>query len=85
MPADLALRKAHINCFKRIKTSLKKQQKNHFELLKEQRIVSFNQKKSNTLIEQTNKEPQETSEFKLNRQRVTFSFFATINLNDEGK
>ena len=38
-----------------------------------------------TLIEQTNTKPQETLEFKMNKQMQTFSFNPPINLLEEGK
>ena len=42
-------------------------------------------KHTDTLIEQTKTEPQETLEFKMNKQRQTFSFNPPINLVEEGK
>ena len=42
-------------------------------------------KHTNTLIEQTKTKPQETLEFKMNKQNQTFSFNPPINLLDEGK
>ena len=42
-------------------------------------------KHTDTLIEQTKTKPQETLEFKLNKQRQTFSFNPPINLFEEGK
>ena len=42
-------------------------------------------KHTDTLIEQTETKPQETLEFKLNRQMQTSSFNPTINLVEEGK
>ena len=42
-------------------------------------------KHTDILIEQTRMEPQETLEFKMNRQMQTFSFNSPINLVDEGK
>ena len=41
------------------------------------------QKHTDTLIEQTKTKPQETLEFKLNKQMDTFSFFIPINLPEE--
>ena len=38
-----------------------------------------------TLIEQTKTKPQETLEFKMNKQMQTFSFNPPINLVEEGK
>ena len=42
-------------------------------------------KHTDTLIEQTKTKPQETLEFKMNKQRQTFSFNPPINLIEEGK
>ena len=42
-------------------------------------------KHTDTLIEQTRTKPQETLEFKLNKQTQTFSFNPPINLVEEGK
>ena len=42
-------------------------------------------KKADTLIEQTKTKPQETFEFKKNKQMQTFSFNPPINLIKEGK
>ena len=42
-------------------------------------------KHTDTLIEQTKTKPQETLEFKMNRQTQTFSFNPLINLIEEGK
>ena len=42
-------------------------------------------KHTDTLIEQTKAKPQETLEFKMNKQRQTFSFNPAINLDEEGK
>ena len=42
-------------------------------------------KHTDTLIEQTKTKPQETLEFKLNKQMQTFSFNPPINLVEEGK
>ena len=42
-------------------------------------------KHTDTLIEQTKTKPQETLEFKMNRQKQTFSFNPPINLLEEGK
>ena len=42
-------------------------------------------KRTDTLIEQTKTKPQETLEFKMNKQMQTFSFKPTINLVEEGK
>ena len=42
-------------------------------------------KHTDTLIEQTKTKPQETLEFKMNKQMQTFSFNPLINLVEEGK
>ena len=42
-------------------------------------------KHTDTLIEQTKTKPQETLEFKMNKQKQTFSFNPPINLIEEGK
>ena len=42
-------------------------------------------KHTDTLIEQTKTKPQETLEFKMNKQRQTFSFNPPINLIEEDK
>ena len=42
-------------------------------------------KHTDTLIEQTKTKPQESLEFKLNKQRKTFSFNPPINLAEEDK
>ena len=42
-------------------------------------------KHTDTLIEQTRTQPQETLEFKMNKQRQTFSFNPPINLVEEDK
>ena len=42
-------------------------------------------KHSDTLIEQTKTKPQETLEFRMNKQMQTFSFNPPINLVEEGK
>ena len=42
-------------------------------------------KHTETLIEQTKTKPQETLEFKMTKQRQTFSFNPPINLIEEGK
>ena len=42
-------------------------------------------KHTDTLIEQTKRKPQETLEFKMNKQMQTFSFNPPINLVGEGK
>ena len=40
---------------------------------------------TDTLIEQTKTKPQESLEFKMNKQLQTFSFNPPINLVEEGK
>ena len=42
-------------------------------------------KHTDTLIEQTKTKPQETLEFKMNKQKQTFSFNPPINLLEEGR
>ena len=42
-------------------------------------------KHTDTLIEQTKTKPQQTLEFKMNKQKQTFSFNPPINLIEEGK
>ena len=42
-------------------------------------------KHTDTLIEQTKTKPQETLEFKMNKQMQTFSFNPPINLFEEAK
>ena len=42
-------------------------------------------KHTDTLVEQTKIKPQETFEYKMNKQMETFSFNPPINLSDEGK
>ena len=42
-------------------------------------------KHTDTLIQQTKTKPQQTLEFKMNKQRQTFSFNPPINLVEEGK
>ena len=42
-------------------------------------------KHTDNLIEQTRTKPQETLEFKMNKQMQTFSFSPPINLVEEGK
>ena len=43
------------------------------------------EKHTDTLIEQTKTKPQETLEFKMNKQMQTFLFYPPINLVEEGK
>ena len=45
----------------------------------------LNKKHTDKLIEQTKTKPQETLEFKMNKQMETFSFNPPINLFEEGK
>ena len=45
----------------------------------------FYKKNTDTLIEQTKTKPQETLEFKMNKQMETFSFNPPINLEEESK
>ena len=42
-------------------------------------------KHTDTLIEQTKTKPQEALEFKMNKQKQTFSFNPSINLLEEGE
>ena len=42
-------------------------------------------KHTDTLIEQTKTKPQETLEFKMNKQMQTFSFYLPLNLVEVGK
>ena len=42
-------------------------------------------KHTDTLIEHTKAKPQETLEFKMNKQKQTFSFNPPVNLVEEGK
>ena len=42
-------------------------------------------KHTDTMIEQTKTRPQETLEFRMNKQMQTFSFSTQINLVEEGK
>ena len=48
-------------------------------------LLLLTKKHTDTLIQQTKTEPQETLEFKMNKQRQTFSFSPTINLVEEDK
>ena len=48
-------------------------------------LLLFIKKHTETLIEQTKTKPQETLEFKMTKQRQTFSFNPPINLIEEGK
>ena len=40
---------------------------------------------TDTLIEKTKKKPQETLEFKMNKQMQTFSFNSAISVLEQGK
>ena len=48
-------------------------------------LLLLNKKHTDTLIENTRTRPQETLEFKMNKQMQTFSFNPPINLLEEGK
>ena len=48
-------------------------------------LLLLNKKHTDTLIEHTKTKPQETLEFKMNKQMQTFSFNPPINLVEEGK
>ena len=48
-------------------------------------LLLLNKKRTDTLIEQTKTKPQETLEFKMNKQTQTFLFNPTLNLIEEGK
>ena len=51
-------------------------------------MLHFIKKHTDTLIEQTKTKPQETLEFKMNKQKQTFSFnppLNLLNLLEEGK
>ena len=48
-------------------------------------LLLLNKKHTDTLIEQTKTKPQETLEFKMNKQMQTFSFNPPLNLVEEGK
>ena len=48
-------------------------------------LLLFFKKHTDTLIEQTKTKPQETLQFKMNKQRQTFSFNPPINLIEEDK
>ena len=48
-------------------------------------LLHLIKKHTDTLIEQTKTKPQETLEFKMNKQMQTFSFNPPINLVEEGK
>ena len=66
---------------------LQKYQQKVLKLLNdEQRITTFNLKsQTDRLNQQTKTKPQETLEFKMNKQMETFSSNHTINLPEEGK
>ena len=48
-------------------------------------LVLLIKKHTDTLIEQTKTKPQETLEFKMNKQRQSFPFNTPINIIEEGK
>ena len=48
-------------------------------------LLLLNEKHTDTLIEQTTTKPQETFEFKMNKQMQTFSFSPPLNSIEEGK
>ena len=48
-------------------------------------LLLLNKKHTDTLIEQTKTKPQETLEFKMDKQMQTFSFNPPINLIEEDK
>ena len=48
-------------------------------------LLLSKQKHTDTLIEQTKTRPQQTLEFKMNKQVQTFSISPPINLIEEGK
>ena len=48
-------------------------------------LLLLNRKHTDTLIQQTRAKPQETLEFKMKKQRQTFSFNPPINLIEEDK
>ena len=49
------------------------------------KLLLLIEKHTDTLIDQTKTKPQETLEFKMNKQMQTFSFNPPINLVEEGK
>ena len=48
-------------------------------------LLLLNKKNTDTLFKQTKTKPQETLEFKMNKQKQTFSFNPPLNLLEEGK
>ena len=48
-------------------------------------LLLLNKRHTDTLIQQTNTKPEETLEFKTNKQMQTFSFNPPINLFEESK
>ena len=48
-------------------------------------LLLYIKKHTDTLIQQTKTKPQETLEFKMNKQMQTFSFIPPFNLVEEGK
>ena len=55
------------------------------EILKNNEVLISIKTHTDTLIEQTNRKPPETLEFKMKEQMETFSFNPLINLSEEGK
>ena len=47
-------------------------------------MLLSNKKHTDTLVDKTKTKPQETFEFKLNKQKDTFSFPSPINISEEG-
>ena len=48
-------------------------------------LLHLIKKHTDTLIDQTKTKPQETLEFKMNKQMKTFAFNSPINLAEEGQ
>ena len=48
-------------------------------------LLFLNKRQTDTLTEQTKTKPQETLEFKMNKQMETFSFNPPMTLFEEGK
>ena len=48
-------------------------------------LLLLNKKHTDILIEQTKTKPQDTLDFKMDKQSQTFSFNTPINLFEEGK
>ena len=53
--------------------------------LNDNELIFLIKKHTDTLIEETKTKPQETLEFKMNKQMQAFSFNPPLNLNEEGK